>query len=72
MGRWPVGMAVTLSFFQVKTHLQAQAASEIAVGHQYRHQVRGAQTCSVIPSRFFPAFCLHPVALILATALPSP
>lgn len=27
-----------LSRPQVKTHLQAQAASEIAVGHQYKHQ----------------------------------
>lgn len=27
-----------LSCLQVKTHLQAQAASEIAVGHQYKHQ----------------------------------
>lgn len=26
--------------YMVKTHLQAQAASEIAVGHQYKHQVR--------------------------------
>ncbi|XP_070938431.1 solute carrier family 25 member 35 isoform X3 [Macaca nemestrina] len=25
--------------YMVKTHLQAQAASEIAVGHQYKHQI---------------------------------
>lgn len=35
---------VILSRPQVKTHLQAQAASEIAVGHQYKHQVRCSQS----------------------------
>lgn len=28
------------TFSQVKTHLQSQANSSIAVGHQYKHQVQ--------------------------------
>lgn len=44
--------------YMVKTHLQAQAASEIAVGHQYKHQVRVPQTTGApdhLPP-FFPNF----------------
>lgn len=56
----PGTQAVMLSCLQVKTHLQAQAASEIAVGHQYKHQVRVPQTTgapSHLPN-FPPTFCL--------------
>lgn len=31
-------MHVDIFFFQVKTHLQSQAAESIAVGHQHKHQ----------------------------------
>lgn len=54
----PGTQAVILSCLQVKTHLQAQAASEIAVGHQYKHQVRVPQTTGApdhLPP-FFPNF----------------
>ncbi|XP_043439002.1 solute carrier family 25 member 35 isoform X2 [Prionailurus bengalensis] len=33
--------------YMVKTHLQAQAASEIAVGHQYKHQILPPQSWKV-------------------------
>lgn len=57
---------------QVKTHLQAQAASEIAVGHQYKHQVRDPQSCywPNHPLHFPPDFLLYPIAPTPPTALP--
>lgn len=62
-----------LSCPQVKTHLQAQAKSEIAVGHQYKHQVRVPQTTGVpnhLP-HFLPAFCLYLEAPALLCPTPS-
>ena len=66
--------AMIFSCSQVKTHLQAQAASEIAVGHQYKHQVRVPKSAKVPDHPFsFPlAFCLHPTDPIPATALLNP
>lgn len=66
--------AMILSCPQVKTHLQAQAKAEIAVGHQYKHQVRVPQTTGVpnhLP-HFLLAFCLYLEAPALVTALPTP
>ncbi|XP_020822349.1 solute carrier family 25 member 35 isoform X2 [Phascolarctos cinereus] len=34
-----MGAYIGSPIYMVKTHLQAQSASEIAVGHQYKHQV---------------------------------
>ncbi|KAK3099859.1 hypothetical protein FSP39_010846 [Pinctada imbricata] len=36
-----IGAAVGSPFYMVKTHLQSQAADEIAVGHQHKHKGMG-------------------------------
>lgn len=48
--------------YMVKTHLQAQAASEIAVGHQYKHQIFPPQSWKVALA----AAMVSGVAVVLA------
>lgn len=57
--------------YMVKTHLQAQAASEIAVGHQYKHQVRCFHPHQS-PCPFAPTFVPAPNSSNPAMVLPNP
>ncbi|XP_032136239.1 solute carrier family 25 member 35 isoform X2 [Sapajus apella] len=50
--------------YMVKTHLQAQAASEIAVGHQYKHQIFPPQSWKLA----LVAAMVSGIAVVLAMA----